>query len=82
MEKVVEHYGHGGGSLEFFEDILASGQDDRFTDYFSTHPMTQVRIARLYDLAERNGWPMEGDLTPFPEELRSESFSDGVGPEK
>ena len=70
LAKVVEHYGHGGGSLEFFEAILESGDDNRFTDYFSTHPMTQTRIDRLYDLAERNGWSMTGTLTPLPDELR------------
>ncbi|MGK7913104.1 MAG: M48 family metallopeptidase [Synechococcus sp.] len=82
LQKVVEHYGHGGGSLEFFEDILASGDDGRFTDYFSTHPMTQIRIDRLYELAERNGWPMQGDVTPFPEELRSAKYFDEERPEK
>ncbi|MEL7083791.1 MAG: M48 family metallopeptidase [Cyanobacteria bacterium P01_A01_bin.3] len=70
LAKVVEHYGHGGGSLEFFESILASGNDNRFTDYFSTHPMTQIRIDRLYDLAERNGWSMTGSLTPLPDNVR------------
>ena len=70
LAKVVEHYGHGGGSLDFFESILASGNDNRFTDYFSTHPMTQIRIDRLYDLAERNGWPMTGTLTPLPDRVR------------
>lgn len=82
LAKVVEHYGHGGGSLEFFEDILASGNDDRFTDYFSTHPMTQTRIDRLYELAERNGWPMDGTLTPLPDNLRSAEHEETDGVQK
>ncbi|MEM9569202.1 MAG: M48 family metallopeptidase, partial [Cyanobacteria bacterium P01_E01_bin.34] len=71
LAKMVEHYGHGGGSLEFFEGILESGDDSRFTDYFSTHPMTQTRIDRLHELAERNGWSMTGALTPLPDNIRS-----------
>ena len=71
LETVFEYYGHGGGSLEFFEVILESGEGNRYTEYFSTHPLTQIRIDRLYDIAERNGWPMNGTLTPLPDKVRS-----------
>ena len=65
LAHVVERYGHGGGSLEFFESILESGEDNRSTAYFSSHPLTQDRIDRLYDIAAANGWSMTGPTTPL-----------------
>ena len=72
LARVVELYGHGGSSLEFFESILESHSDNRFTAYFSSHPLTRERIDRLLETAKRNGWPMNGPATPLAINIKTE----------
>ena len=82
LARVVEKYGHGGSSLEFFESILESSSDNRFTAYFSSHPLTRERIDRLKEIARRNGWSMNGPATPLAIESKpaAEPPSDGAKP--
>ncbi|AFY69484.1 peptidase M48 Ste24p [Thalassoporum mexicanum PCC 7367] len=67
LEAVIDRYGHGGHSLDFFENIkkleLGPDQLKRVAGYFSTHPMTQARIDRLNQIAAENNWPMQGEPT-------------------
>ncbi|WP_017324464.1 M48 family metallopeptidase [Synechococcus sp. PCC 7336] len=66
LAAVVDRYGHGDRSLDFFEHLLEQGHDKRVADYFSTHPLTRDRIERLYRLAEERGWSMSGEVEPLP----------------
>lgn len=68
LSKVVDFYGHGGASLDFFERIQTENKDPRnkFSTYFSTHPLTQERIEVLHDVATEQGWEMTGEVTEYP----------------
>jgi predicted Zn-dependent protease len=67
LKAVIDRYGHGGHSLDFFENLkkieLLSGRVQKVSGYFSTHPITQYRIDRLNALAAKNNWSMQGEPT-------------------
>ena len=65
LSAIVRFYGHGGGSLDFFERIQKENKDPRgkLSSYFSTHPLTQQRIERLHQIAKKKGWQMTGEVT-------------------
>ena len=71
LEAVVERYGHGDGSLDFFKRIQTEQRDSRgkVSSYFSTHPLTQNRIDRLYQIAVQNDWKMQGATTDLPDKI-------------
>ena len=69
LSTVVEFYGHGNGSLDFFERIQVKNKDYRGSTYFSTHPATQTRIDHLNQFAQSKGWKMMGKVTELPEHL-------------
>lgn len=52
-----QHYSHIGGATEFFQLMLASGEDAPFASshYFSSHPELQQRIDNIQKLAEAKG---------------------------
>ncbi|MBX2838488.1 MAG: M48 family metallopeptidase, partial [Gammaproteobacteria bacterium] len=64
-------YGHVNGADELFRaiSVMRGGSDsssewlERFT---STHPLDEDRIRAVLELAERQGWDVEGELTPLP----------------
>jgi len=67
LSKVIDFYGHGAASLDFFERIQAENKDTRnkFSSYFSTHPLTQERIETLHQVATENSWSMTGEVTDY-----------------
>ncbi|ELS03501.1 Peptidase family M48 [Xenococcus sp. PCC 7305] len=67
LSTVVGFYGHGGGSLDFFERIQAKDQHlgGKLSSYFSTHPLTAERIELLHEVAAEKGWQMTGELTDY-----------------
>ncbi len=69
MSTVIQHYGHGADSLQFFEKVKSKDFGNRLSEYFSTHPLTQDRIDRLQQIATTNNWPMTGEITPLPAEF-------------
>lgn len=71
LKAIVRYYGHGEGSLDFFQRIQTKKRDNRKTidSYFSTHPLTQSRINSLHRVAAKRGWKMQGDITNLPEKL-------------
>ena len=69
MSTMIQHYGHGGDSLEFFEKVKSKDFGNRLSEYFSTHPLTQNRIDKLQQIATTNNWQMTGEITPLPEEF-------------
>lgn len=68
LSAIIDLYGHGGASLDFFKRILAKNRDRRgkLAAYFSTHPLTQARIDYLYRVASQKGWQMTGEVTDLP----------------
>lgn len=69
LSAIVHHYGHGGGSLDFFERIQREHKDPRnkLAVYFSTHPLTQARIDYLHQFAQEKGWRMTGKVRDLRE---------------
>ena len=70
ISTVIQYYGHGGDSLQFFEKVKSKDFRNRLSEYFSTHPLTQDRIDKLQQIATANNWQMSGEITPLPEEFR------------
>ncbi|MEO0534930.1 MAG: M48 family metallopeptidase [Cyanobacteria bacterium P01_A01_bin.123] len=67
---MVERYGHGGYSLDFFRNIQELEADlplGQGPEVFSTHPLTPKRIADLEAYSQAQGWSLEGPSTPLPE---------------
>ncbi len=64
---VVSEYGHVAGSADFFARLAAQpdAEDGALAHYLSTHPLHAERVAELRRIAEREGWPTRGSLTPF-----------------
>ena len=65
--QVVNHYGHGGYSLDFFKRLNEG--NSLISKYFVSHPLSQERIDYLKNEAAKKGWKMEGDKTPLPQWL-------------
>jgi len=65
-------YGHVQGADALFQRMaeLLFADEYRVPAFFSTHPLDEERIYAIQDLAERNRWPSQGELTPFPEAIR------------
>lgn len=58
-------YGHVAGAGALFDTMAASGRRAP-PEWLSTHPEDGKRGDALAVLAQRNGWPMVGELTPAP----------------
>jgi predicted Zn-dependent protease len=65
--RVVNHYGHGGYSLDFFKRLNEG--NSLISKYFVSHPLSQERIDYLKNEAVKKGWKMEGEKTPLPQWL-------------
>lgn len=71
LDAVNSMYGHvqGAGSLfELFMLQRRQGASAGFEQFISTHPLDQQRIDQISELAGENGWLLEGELTPLPDE--------------
>ena len=60
LEAVVDLYGHGASSLDFFKRMQTKDRRAKLSAYFSTHPLTQERINYLDRVAAQKGWQMKG----------------------
>lgn len=69
LEAVVDLYGHGGSSLDFFKRIQAKDRRGKLSAYFSTHPLTKERIDYLDRVAAQKGWQMTGKATDLPNDV-------------
>lgn len=71
LKAIVDYYGHGDASLDFFNRIQHDEKDSRghLSSYFSTHPLTQKRIDYLYQVAQQKGWKMKGEITELPDKI-------------
>ena len=68
---VYRRYGHVAGALGLYEVLLrqASLGSNRYTELLQTHPLTERRIDKLTEMAEQEGWPLEGVLKGMPPAL-------------
>lgn len=66
---VAAEYGHVAGAADFLRrlpDAAEAGAAERAASWLATHPRSAERVAELRALADRNGWSLEGELTPLP----------------
>lgn len=65
---VQSRYGHVNQSWRLFERWEERDPDDSIgvLNYLSTHPASGDRIDDIKELAEREGWPLQGDVHPLP----------------
>ena len=68
-------YGHVFGASRLFEifKIHRGGATDSkpgwFERFASTHPVDDDRINRIATMSAENGWAMQGEVTPLPEDF-------------
>ena len=72
LEIMQERYGHIDYALDFFERLtdyeLDLGVANQLLEWQSTHPLTESRIEYLEALAVKQGWALEGEPTPLPDQ--------------
>ena len=69
-------YGHLNGASSLFDLFSeARGEQSRntmaFERFLSTHPRDQDRIDHVQERAQREGWSLDGELTPLPKGFKS-----------
>lgn len=73
LKAVYETYGTVAGAVSLFETLhqvqIDSGTDSA-TPFFSTHPLDEKRINDLNEMAQKNNWLNQLEVTPFPEGYR------------
>ncbi len=66
---VADIYGHVGGASDLFgliADVMKQEGMSEQPAIFSSHPLDEMRIANMQELAQLNGWSLEGKRTPLP----------------
>ena len=64
LSVVHAEYGHVNESWRLFERwSIDDNSAVRFVAYLSTHPDSGDRIVDIKELAEQQGWPLDGDLS-------------------
>ena len=73
LTAVVGLYGHAAGSTELFEIFLRIAVEGVGTppELFSSHPLSEDRIARLKSIATTRGWALDGPTTPLTSTLET-----------
>ena len=67
-------YGHTAGAVDLFK--MFSKVRDQHTlanqpEFFQSHPLDESRIRQIIIAAEKQGWQIEGDITPLPAQFGS-----------
>lgn len=62
-------YGHVDGAAALFEILQKEGGDEPMLEFFSTHPFSSKRIARVYEAGSQD--MPDSRLTPLPENFAS-----------
>jgi len=72
LKAVYGLYGHVNGASSLFEvmgDVKSDNKavPDWLERFAATHPLSNDRVDAVAQMAQRNGWSVEGELTPLPE---------------
>ncbi len=67
LHAVYQRYGHLNGAKSLFSAIQAERDGDEPPEFFSSHPLDDDRLNAIGILAAKNGWSLDGQLTPIPE---------------
>ena len=70
LEMVQCHYGHVGGSTDFFEEMLKAEEPSVFGHFLSTHPAYTQRITDIKNQIDRFGYK-QGKVISFKNDLTS-----------
>jgi len=72
LKAVFGLYGHVNGAGSLFEVMGGVNSDnesvpDWLERFAATHPLSQDRVDAVTEMAQENGWSIEGNLTPLPD---------------
>jgi beta-barrel assembly-enhancing protease len=74
LAAVVALYGHGAGYGQLFDTLQEEEaklpEAMRSAGFMRSHPLTQDRLQAARDLAQSNGWPLEGGSRAMPATLQ------------
>ncbi len=69
---IADMYGHVGGASDLFgliADVMKKEGMGEQPAIFSSHPLDDMRIRTMQDMAQENAWAREGKRTPLPAEF-------------
>ncbi len=74
LAAVVALYGHGAGYVQLFETLQEAEADVpevlRSAGFMRSHPLTETRLQAAHQLAQQQGWALQGTLTALPSVLQ------------
>ncbi len=72
------YYGQAQGSTTLFEILAGQEQAEASSipEFLQTHPNTKGRISHINDIAQANGWLLQGETQPIPLNIRQKLASD------
>jgi Zn-dependent protease with chaperone function len=76
LEILQRHYGHSLGADEFFRNMLAERDENRWALMFQTHPLTSERLQQISQAGSAAASVTTSQLTPLPTLLQ---LNDGAG---
>lgn len=76
LKAVYGLYGHVNGASSLFKvmgDVKSDNESvpDWLERFAATHPLSNDRVNAVAKTAQRNNWPVQGELTPLPEAFLS-----------
>lgn len=66
---IADMYGHVGGASDLFgliADVMKREGMSEQPAIFSSHPLDDMRMKTMQNMAEQNGWHLDGKRTPLP----------------
>ncbi len=66
---IADMYGHVGGASDLFgliAEVMHKEGMSQQPAIFSSHPLDDIRIATMQNMAKRNSWILDGKRTPLP----------------
>ncbi len=70
IEALVRVYGHANGAADTFRQLQEATRDlSKPPAIFSTHPLTDDRIAAIADRVRSGNWRADGPVVPYPDDV-------------
>ena len=78
LHVLQSYYGQAQGSTTLFEILGRQEQvvASKIPEFLQTHPDTKNRITHINELAQANGWALQGVTHPIPLSIRQKLASD------